>query len=120
MVGIVVERWIPAVTVNLSDAVATIFHIVPEGWYVGGIGQNCSCPHNGDGARGCVFHGDTPITVDRKNLRHRLHALGLAAVQYVCDVIQIRNEARLHAVNGGQSQTRFKPADLGSTDTSGS
>src|ERR1019366_6731174 len=47
-------------------------------------------------------------------------ALGSAAVQYVCYVIQVRNEARLRAVNGGQSQTRFKPGYLGIAYAAGS
>ena len=47
-------------------------------------------------------------------------ALGRAAVQYVCYVIHVRDQARLRAMNRRQSQTCFKRGDLRIADAAGS
>src|SRR5208282_2634984 len=59
-IGIVVERWIPAVGLNRRDAVKTVSHVLPKSRDVRGVGQNRSCPYNCDGSVRSVFHGETP------------------------------------------------------------
>src|ERR1022692_4473851 len=59
-VGIVVKRWIPAIGLNLRDAVTSILYVVPESRHVHGVGKNCSSSYNCDGPVRSVFHDETP------------------------------------------------------------
>ena len=47
------------------------------------------------------------------NLGGRACALGSAAVQHVCNVIHVRNAARLRPVNCGRTQSGFKRSHIG-------
>src|SRR5271157_3995645 len=111
-IGIEVQRWIPSLRLNRGDTVTAFLYVFPESRNVRGVGQNGSCSHNRYRTIRSIFHDETPAGVDGSTLRGQFPALGRAAVQCSCYVIHVGNKARLRAVNGRQSQTRFKPGHL--------
>ena len=56
-VGVVVERGVPALRVDLGDSVDPLRHVLPEGGGGGGAGHDRADADDGDGAVGRVIHG---------------------------------------------------------------
>ena len=64
-IGIVVECRIPAVRRHISDAVATVFHVLPERCRTRRVGQNGAHRDNRNGPMCCLFHGLSSAALTR-------------------------------------------------------
>src|ERR1039457_1312098 len=64
------------------------------------------------------FACQSPFKFHPSALRGEFRSLRRAAVHYVCDVVQIRNQPRLRSVNRAQSQAGFKRGQFGSAHRS--